>query len=389
MESGRRNARARSTPESASPTRPSASHTLESDSWLTSAKAGRTSSLIESDCSSSAFCRDEIAALERHSPLRANGVDHRRMRGQSYRFGTVERLFREVLGLGQQTFDARNPGERAGQCDLLQAWCGDADPRFARRSRVRRGDRRATAGCAREGWARTERPRRRGGPSVRDDRTSARSTSAASPYCTPTRARAITSRARSASPKSPARLLARMIHGAAWPAGALAANASARSARRPGSPACGLRSYLGSKAMQHTTVALDEGVDEAASEQLECCCFLTCDQEVTERILDVAGIDEEGGGASMEGLLAVRIVGVESVPQQVSEQMVVPVGVSGQLDEEEVPVVDAAEQTRRRRVVGSRPRNSPGRARRGSKSRAGSRGSQRVGVRGPPFRGSR
>ena len=31
-----------------------------------------------------AFCRDEIAALERHSPLRANGVDHRGMRGQSY-----------------------------------------------------------------------------------------------------------------------------------------------------------------------------------------------------------------------------------------------------------------------------------------------------------------
>ena len=26
-----------------------------------------------------AFCRDEVAALERHSPLRANRVDHRRM----------------------------------------------------------------------------------------------------------------------------------------------------------------------------------------------------------------------------------------------------------------------------------------------------------------------
>ncbi len=96
--------------------------------------------------------------------------------------------------------------------------------------------------------------------------------------------------------------------------------------------------------MEHTTVALDEGVDEAASEQLECCCFLTCEQEVTERILDVTRIDEEGGGTSMEGLLAVRIVSVESVPQQVSEQMVVPVGVSGQLDEEEVPLVDTAEQ---------------------------------------------
>ncbi len=84
MESGRRNARARSTPESASPRRPSASHTLESDSWLTSAKAGRASSLIDSDCSSTRSAVSEIAALERDSPLRANGVDHRRMRGQSY-----------------------------------------------------------------------------------------------------------------------------------------------------------------------------------------------------------------------------------------------------------------------------------------------------------------
>ena len=96
--------------------------------------------------------------------------------------------------------------------------------------------------------------------------------------------------------------------------------------------------------MQHATVALDVGVDEAASEQLECCCFLTCHQEVTERILDVARIDEERGGASMEGLLAVRIVRVESVPQQIAEEMVVPVGISGQLDEEEVPLVDAPEQ---------------------------------------------
>ena len=46
----------------------------------------------------------------------------------------------------------------------------------------------------------------------------------------------------------------------------------------------------------------------------------------------------------MEGPLAVRIVGVESVPQQIAEQVVVPVGISGQFDEEEVPFVDAAEQ---------------------------------------------
>ena len=83
---------------------------------------------------------------------------------------------------------------------------------------------------------------------------------------------------------------------------------------------------------------------KSASKQLEGFCFLTCQQEVTERILDVDCIEEEGGGASMEDLFAVRIVGVESVPQQVSEEMVVPVGVSGQFDEEEVPGVDAAEQ---------------------------------------------
>ena len=66
-----------------------------------------------------AFCGEEIAALERDSPLRANGVDHRGMCGESYGFGTRERLFREVFGLGESTFDARNPGERASHCDLL------------------------------------------------------------------------------------------------------------------------------------------------------------------------------------------------------------------------------------------------------------------------------
>ena len=141
--------------------------------------------------------------------------------------------------------------------------------------------------------------------------------------------------------------------------------------------------------MQHATVALDEGVDEAASEQLECFCFLACHQEVTERTLDVARLDEEGGGASMEGLLAVRIVRVESVPHQVSEQMVVPVGISGQLDEEEVPVVDAPEQRAGVASVGHGRATLRVELVRGSKSRAGSRGSQRVGVRVPPFRGSR
>ena len=97
--------------------------------------------------------------------------------------------------------------------------------------------------------------------------------------------------------------------------------------------------------MQHATVALDERVDEAASEQLECFCFVTREQEVSERTLDVPRVDEEGGGASMEVPLTLRVVRVESVPQQVSEQMVVPVRVSGQLDEEEMPVVDAAKQS--------------------------------------------
>ena len=106
----------------------------------------------------------------------------------------------------------------------------------------------------------------------------------------------------------------------------------------------GLRSHLGGEAVQHATIACDEGGDEAASEQVERGGFITCHQQVTERPLDVAGIDEERGGAPMQGLLAVRIVGVESVAQQLTEQVVVPVGVAGQLDEEEVPFVDAAEQ---------------------------------------------
>ena len=47
------------------------------------------------------------------------------MRSESDRFGARERAFRELVGLGQQTFDARNPGEGAGHSDLLQAWCGE------------------------------------------------------------------------------------------------------------------------------------------------------------------------------------------------------------------------------------------------------------------------
>ena len=72
-----------------------------------------------------AFCRDEIAALERHASPSANRVDHRRVRGHAYRFGTRERPVREMVRFGQQAFDARNPRECAGQSDLLQAWCGE------------------------------------------------------------------------------------------------------------------------------------------------------------------------------------------------------------------------------------------------------------------------
>ena len=107
---------------------------------------------------------------------------------------------------------------------------------------------------------------------------------------------------------------------------------------------CTFRSYLGGQAVQHATVASDVGVDEAASEQLERFCILTCHQEVTERTLDVAPFGEELGGASVERLLALRILRVESVPQQITEQVVIPVGITGQLDQEQVPVFDPPEQ---------------------------------------------
>ena len=40
------------------------------------------------------FGRDEVAALEHHSALRANGIDHRGMRGQPDRLSTTQRLVR-------------------------------------------------------------------------------------------------------------------------------------------------------------------------------------------------------------------------------------------------------------------------------------------------------
>ena len=248
-----------------------------------------------------------------------------------------------MLGLGQSTFDARNPGERASHSDLLQVWCGEriqgllaylagaveiAEPQP----------------CARE----------KGGPVLSDLVVGE-----------VLRSEIIGQRSFDLvgfsvlHPNESSRDHESGAVGIVEVAGAVVraddprrrlAGRGARGQRErkvreaTGFACCGLGSYLGREAMQHATVALDEGGDEAASEQLECCCFLTCHQEVTERILDVTGIDKERGGASMEGLLAVRIVGVESVPQQITEQMVVPVGISGQLDEEEVPFVDAAEQ---------------------------------------------
>ncbi len=90
-----------------------------------------------------------------------------------------------------------------------------------------------------------------------------------------------------------------MIHGARLAGRGTRGQRERKVDEATGFAGCGLGSYFGSKAMQHATVALDERGDEAASEQLERLCFLTCHQEVTERILDFARIDEEGGGASM------------------------------------------------------------------------------------------
>ena len=67
---------------------------------------------------------------------------------------------------------------------------------------------------------------------------------------------------------------------------------------------------------------------------------------MAERTLDVARLDKVFGGASVQGPFPGGIVRVESVTQKVSEQMVVPVGVSGQFDQEEVPVLNALEQLR-------------------------------------------
>ena len=233
-----------------------------------------------------------------------------------------------MFGLGQQTFDARDPGERASQCYLLQVWCGERIQCVL-----------AYLACAVEIAEPQPGPREEGGPVLSDLVVGAI-----------LRSGIVGERAFDfvgfsvLHPDKSSRDHESGAVGIVEVAGAVVraddprrrlAGRGTRGQRErkvgeaTGFAGCGLRSYLGNEAVQHATVALDEGVDESASEQLECFCFLPCRQEVTERILDVAGLDEEGGGASMEGLFAVGIVGVESVSHQVSEQMVVPVGIRG------------------------------------------------------------
>ena len=114
--------------------------------------------------------------------------------------------------------------------------------------------------------------------------------------------------------------------------------------KETGCPGCGLRSHVRREAMQGAAVAMDVDIDEAAPEQRECPSFLTRQQEVTERSLEVVRFEKERGRASMKILFADRIVGVESVSQHVPEQMVIPVHISPQLDEKEVPLVDTPQK---------------------------------------------
>ena len=290
-----------------------------------------------------AFCRDEIAALERHSSPSPNRVDHRCVRGHAYRFGTLERPVCEMVRFGQQAFDARNPRECAGKSDLLQAWCGERVQVVL-----------ALFACAVE----VAEPQ----PGARDQDGSVLSDFVVREVRRP----AIVGQ-RSFDlvgfsilrPNESSREHESSTIGVVEVAGVVARADDPRRCllgrgtrgqrerhvyEATGTARCGLGSYLRREAMEHATVALDVRVDEAASEQLEGFCFLTRHQEVTERTLDVARIDEELGGASMQGVLAVGIVRVESVPQQVAEEVVVPVSASGQLDQEEVPLLDAPEQ---------------------------------------------
>ncbi len=290
-----------------------------------------------------AFCRDEIAPLERDSPPSANRVDHRRMRGQAYRFGTRERPFREMLGLGQQAFDAGNPGEGAGQSDLLQTWCGEwvqgafayfacaaeiAEPQSGARDEDGSVLSDLVVGKVLRSGIVGQRSFDLVGFSVLHPNESPREHESSAVDIVEL-AGAV---ARTDDPR-------RRLVG-----GGTRGQRERKVDEATGFTWCTVGSYLGGKAVQHATVASDVGVDEAASEQLECFRFLTRHQEVTERTLDVARVDEILGGASMQGLLALRILRVESVPQQITEQMVVPVGITGQLDQEQVPVVDAAQQ---------------------------------------------
>ena len=145
LESGRRNARARSTPVERSPARPMASQTLESDSWLTSAKAGRTSSLIESDCSSTVRpCRDRHVRTQL-----APGCGRRR----PSRDPRPIRLTRHRSALDpargsasvRSPWTTHDPGESAGRCRPAAGCAASGSRVCSQISRAHRRGRRATA----------------------------------------------------------------------------------------------------------------------------------------------------------------------------------------------------------------------------------------------------
>ncbi len=260
-----------------------------------------------------AFCRDEIAALERHASPSANRVDHRCVRGHAYRFGTRERPVREIVRFGQQAFDARNPRECAGQSDLLQAWCGErvqvvlalfacavevAEPQPGARDEDRSVLSDFVVGEVRRCGIVGKRSFDLAGFSVLRPNESSREHESSAVGIVE---------------------VAGVVGGADDPRRCLLGRGTRGQRERQvnettGTARCRLGSHLRSQAMEHATVALDVRVDEAASEQLECFSCLTGHQEVTERTLDVARLDEVLGGASMQGLLAVGTVRVESVP---------------------------------------------------------------------------
>jgi len=64
---------------------------------------------------------------------------------------------------------------------------------------------------------------------------------------------------------------------------------------------------------------------------------------MADRVLGIASLDEERCGTPVQGMLSVRIFRAEAITQQISEQLLVPVDTPAQLDEEEVPLLEAGE----------------------------------------------